>query len=306
MNNGTIQDSNFRRALNTRLLDDQQPAPEAMPRETGPLDFGLGAPWVVELHIHDTPLTVRVNVNRQIVIGRSDVRAGIYPDLDLTPYEGLDKGVSRRHAAFIAEPDRLMLMDLGSTNGTFVNGQRLQPRRPYRLRHGDEVHIGRIRIDVMLVVVPTHHNVLHGQPWVRLRPVAQAGNGQRVLVGEDNPEVSQALSTVLVGAGYDVQIVQEMSGAFYTITCRMPDVIVLNLDVNDVNGLELCRYARRVVNGQTTSIILISADTSQAHVQEVMNAGVDVLLGKPVGVDELIRVINSVTQDTSAEIKRRE
>ena len=283
--------------LKTRVLVEHPEAPLAAPRETGPLDVGLGAPWVVELQIHDTPLTVRVSVNRQIVIGRSDVRASIFPDLDLTPYDGLDKGVSRRHAAFIAEPDRLMLMDLGSTNGTFVNDQRLQAHRPYRLRHGDEVMIGRVRIDVTLVVVPTYETQTHEQPWVRMRPFAQSGNGERVLVVDDNPEVSATLENVLTRAGYEVQVVQEMAGAFYAVTCRMPDVIVFNLNECDINGLELCRYARRMMNDMYTPIILISSDTGNDQVGEIMNAGVDILLSKPLGVDELIRAINSVTQD---------
>ena len=299
MSEEPIHSTGPRHLLKTRLLDEHPDAPLAAPRETGPLDVGLGAPWVVELHIHDTPLTVRVNVNRQIVIGRSDVRAGIFPDLDLTPYDGLDKGVSRRHAAFIAETDRLMLMDLGSTNGTFVNGQRLQAHRPYRLRHGDEVMIGRIQIDVMLVVVPTYETQMHEQPWVRMRPFPQAGTGERVLIVDDNPEVAGTLNNVLTRAGYEVQVVQEMAGAFYAVTCRMPDVIVLNLNESDINGLELCRYARRVMNDLYTPIILISSDTDSEQVGEVMNAGVDILLSKPLGVDELIRAINSVTQNSS-------
>lgn len=52
------------------------------------------------------------------------------------------EGISRQHARLQREPQGWALIDLGSTNGTYVNGQRLPPRDPYLLRPGDQVAIG--------------------------------------------------------------------------------------------------------------------------------------------------------------------
>lgn len=294
------QSRNIEQLLRTRKLvhqDLQEDGPFAPPRQTGPLDAGLGPPWVVELRIHDTPITIRLEVEKELSIGRSDVGTETYPDLDMTPYGGLDKGVSRQHAALLADARQLMLVDHNSTNGTFVNGLRLRPDLPFRLRHGDTIHLGQLRIEVHLQVTPVHERAFMGQPWVRLHREPGAGNGQRVLMIENNEDVSATLKTILSRAGYTVQIVPDMGGAFYAVTQRVPDVIVvLNLGFSDANGLALCNTIRRVTQDAAVPMIVVSEDDNTHIVQDVMEAGIDVFLGKPVGVNELVRVINSMTQ----------
>ena len=56
-----------------------------------------------------------------------------------------DKGVSRRHAKLSIAPGGLLLEDLGSTNGTFVNGERIASQR---LQDGDRVTVGRVSFTV--------------------------------------------------------------------------------------------------------------------------------------------------------------
>ncbi|MFC1961418.1 response regulator [Chloroflexota bacterium] len=299
---GQSQSDLLMELLRTRAITETLDTPLAGPRQTGPLDAGLGAPWVVELRIQGAPFAARMEVTERIIIGRSDVSSNAYPDIDLTPYGGRDKGVSRQHAALLAGADRLLLVDLGSTNGTFVNEQRLAAQKPYRLRHGDAVRLGEINIEVLLDVVPVHEDVLQAQPWVRRNNVAQGGQGQRVLIVEGNPNISEALQTILTRLDYNVQVVQEMAEAFYAVTRRLPDVIVVNLDVSNINGLELCRYIQRLAHREYVPLIIISDKTDQAHVEEVMNAGVDVFLGKPIGVNQLVRAISSITQKATHEI----
>jgi pSer/pThr/pTyr-binding forkhead associated (FHA) protein len=66
------------------------------------------------------------------------------PDVDLTAYAGYRMGVSRRHAAVRLQDKQLHLSDLGSSNGTFINGARLIAHRPYQLRDGDEIRLGQM------------------------------------------------------------------------------------------------------------------------------------------------------------------
>ncbi|MDX1995701.1 MAG: FHA domain-containing protein [bacterium] len=84
-----------------------------------------------------------------IVLGRTDLNARFHPDVDLTPYGALDRGVSRGHARLHMEDDKLYVTDLGSTNGTFLAGKRLAPEEPTQLRKGDELLLGRLAIQVL-------------------------------------------------------------------------------------------------------------------------------------------------------------
>ena len=82
--------------------------------------------------------------SERIVFGRADARHAPEHFLDLTPYQAHDKGVSRLHAAVSQMGHTLMLTDLGSTNGTFLNEQRLMPNQPRILRDGDMIRLGHL------------------------------------------------------------------------------------------------------------------------------------------------------------------
>jgi len=81
------------------------------------------------------------------LIGRSHVNRGIIVDVDLTP---LDPGtiVSRRHASIEFQKKQYVLIDLGSNNGTWLNGERLTPRQEYPLHEGDVIVFARKGVKV--------------------------------------------------------------------------------------------------------------------------------------------------------------
>ena len=78
----------------------------------------------------------------ELLVGRFDEASGIEPEVDMTPHGGLDAGVSRRHALLLYEGDAWLVMDLDSTNGTFVNGQELAPKTRTPLNDGDKIEFG--------------------------------------------------------------------------------------------------------------------------------------------------------------------
>ncbi len=84
----------------------------------------------------------------EAVIGRLDATRGVFPNIDLTPEGGLEGGVSRRHARIHKQKTQYFIEDLGSANGTFLNGQRLTPYLPHPLHDNDELQLGRVRIQV--------------------------------------------------------------------------------------------------------------------------------------------------------------
>ena len=143
----------------TSLLDDHVPAP-VMPdteRDARASTSRLAAPWRLLMQIGgENQTTVGIEVKGRIVLGRGDPVANYYPDLDLSPYGGQEGGVSRRHATIIQDDENkaLYLEDLGSTNGTRINGFSLESRRRYRLRDGDELEFGKVQMILRFVRSP--------------------------------------------------------------------------------------------------------------------------------------------------------
>jgi serine/threonine protein kinase len=78
-------------------------------------------------------------------IGRRDPRRQHYPDLDLAEH---DRGIaSRNHAQINRSGDHFTLTDVGSTNGTLLNGTIIPHNQPQRLRSGDRIKIGEVEIE---------------------------------------------------------------------------------------------------------------------------------------------------------------
>lgn len=110
---------------------------------TATFEHGMG----LRLDVEGSPDPMHFTPRPETIFGRRDPATGDKPDIDLTPYAGYRMGVSRRHAAIRpGDESGLDLWDLGSSNGTFLNGQRLSAHRPYRLRDGDEIRLGQMVI----------------------------------------------------------------------------------------------------------------------------------------------------------------
>jgi len=82
-------------------------------------------------------------------LGRFELGLKNPDEVDLTPYGAADRGVSRFHAKMHIADDTLYITDLGSTNGTYLGGKRLEPNLPTELHKGDELLLGRLAIQVM-------------------------------------------------------------------------------------------------------------------------------------------------------------
>lgn len=87
-----------------------------------------------------------------VIVGRT--LAGSSPDLDLEEYGAEEKGVSRQHAVLRPSKSSLYLIDLYSTNGTFVNGSKLSPSVAQKLASKDIISFGRLHFVVRILLPP--------------------------------------------------------------------------------------------------------------------------------------------------------
>lgn len=90
------------------------------------------------------PLQVRFKSEAEQLIGRVTSKAAINPQIDLTQFGGEAMGVSRMHAAIMLQNNALLLADIGSTNGTYINGKSLVAQEIYTVQDRDEVRFGHL------------------------------------------------------------------------------------------------------------------------------------------------------------------
>ncbi len=120
-----------------------------VPRTAPPISLNN---WVT-LHLLDSGQILPLTDRNEFTLGRITDGQPIMPDIDLAPYQAYTSGVSRLHAVIKRAGDRVSLMDLGSSNGTYINGKRLNPNIEQVLYNGDVVALGKLKIQVLLNTV---------------------------------------------------------------------------------------------------------------------------------------------------------
>ncbi len=95
----------------------------------------------------DTPISIQVE--KEFVLGRKMTGEMDESFIDLRPFGAYENGVSRRHAMIRRSADGYEILDLGSTNGTWIEKQRIVPNRPYPLKSGSRIFLGRLQLLVV-------------------------------------------------------------------------------------------------------------------------------------------------------------
>jgi len=88
------------------------------------------------------------------VLGRAG-KGGEPPDVDLTRYRAAKLGTSRRHAMLRPTADKLFLIDLGSTNGTTINGVWLETNMAREVHHNDTIGLGKLYLTLKILTRPS-------------------------------------------------------------------------------------------------------------------------------------------------------
>jgi len=126
-------------------------------RTAGTSVFTPGMLLRIEVEGGSTPIIIKPKAE-DMILGRRDPTTGATPEVDLTAYAGYRMGVSRRHSSLALENNQLTLWDLGSSNGTFINGNRLTPHQPSPLRDGDEVRLGQMVLRLFFQNAPGNNS----------------------------------------------------------------------------------------------------------------------------------------------------
>ena len=106
-----------------------------------------------------------------------------------------------------------------------------------------------------------------------------------MLLVEDEPEVAEVLSTALTARGYDVLTSITGRHALDTASLEEPDIVILDLGLPDLDGVDVCRHLRR---WYTNPIVVLSADGAEDRKIAALDEGADDYITKPFSMPELL------------------
>ena len=119
----------------------------------------------------------------------------------------------------------------------------------------------------------------------------------RILLVDDEPNILGTLAPLLRGRGYEVHTAMNGRAALETIDREKPDLIVLDLGLPDIDGVEVCRQIRDSLN---VPIVVLSARGAEGDKVRALDVGADDYVTKPFGAEELLARIRAALRRSDA------
>jgi two-component system KDP operon response regulator KdpE len=130
-------------------------------------------------------------------------------------------------------------------------------------------------------------------------PTAPGDEKGRVLVVDDEPQITRVLRTVLTSQGYEVRTAAEGEAALANFREWRPELVITDLFMPHMDGVELCRRIRAVSN---VPIIVLSVKGEERTKVEALDSGADDYVTKPFGIDELLARVRAALRRGAGEV----
>jgi len=117
---------------------------------------------------------------------------------------------------------------------------------------------------------------------------------KKIIIVEDQLDIADLLEDMLSIDGYQLIKIHSSTGALSVIRAENPDVVLLDIMMPDVSGLEVLRFMRREPGLQKTPVVIVSARTLPADIRIGLEAGATAYLTKPVDVGVLRKTVAEV------------
>jgi two-component system, OmpR family, KDP operon response regulator KdpE len=120
----------------------------------------------------------------------------------------------------------------------------------------------------------------------------------KILVVDDDPQIRRVMKATLVGHNYEVVEARTGEDALETIPKESPNLILLDMNMPGMGGLETCRTIR---NASDTPVIILSVRNTERDKVAALDAGADDYVTKPFGIEELLARIRAALRRSSTE-----
>lgn len=251
-------------------------------------------PWVLQLRVVGTPEVLNIRLSdKPLIVGRQATPDQPKPDIDLNPFQGFEKGVSRKHARIRAENNIVTLTDLNSSNGTFISGKKLHPGLNYPLNQGDSVRLGQLKLTVQFHVVPRDTTRPLRPPPERKPPAEDKKKQRHLLVIEDDMDVAYAYRVLFEKSGYKVSITDDPAEVMMFLKKVKPDAVITDYLLEGHMPLDIVHLIRQELP-DTVPLIVISGMTGGHLRSKVIGNGADAFMGKPVHLDQVLTKVEEL------------
>ena len=117
---------------------------------------------------------------------------------------------------------------------------------------------------------------------------------QKILIVDDDPHILMPLEFLMIKNGYEVLIARNGTEALHIIETFIPDVVLLDIMMPDVNGYDICQHIKATDALKASKVVFISAKTTEEDIKKGYEYGASLYLGKPFSTRELVKQIKAL------------
>lgn len=138
------------------------------------------------------------------------------------------------------------------------------------------------------------------------RKARQQGNGvARIIYIEDDPLIGDVVKDILTAAGHLIGVVPHGTLGFDTVAFKKPELVILDLGLPGMSGLEVLTELRRLPATYLTPILVLTANRDEAVAEQAMGAGASSVMTKPFEPQDLIARVDEVLRNNPFSLTDR-
>lgn len=119
---------------------------------------------------------------------------------------------------------------------------------------------------------------------------------KRVLIAEDEPNIAESLTFLLERAGFDVAVAPDGKRALDTVRDALPDVLVLDVMLPELDGYEILRRLRAGEETATLPVLMLTAKGQPQDRETALACGADIFMTKPFANSEIVAAVESLAE----------
>lgn len=117
---------------------------------------------------------------------------------------------------------------------------------------------------------------------------------KKVLVVDDDPYILMSLEFLMKKSGYEVMIARNGTEALELVEKQMPDIVLLDIMMPDVDGYQICKHIKKSDTLKHTKVVFMSAKTKESDIQKGYDLGASLYIIKPFSTREIVKQIKEL------------
>ncbi len=117
---------------------------------------------------------------------------------------------------------------------------------------------------------------------------------QKILVVDDDPYILMSLEFLMKKNGYNVLVARNGTEAMQIIKDFIPDIVLLDIMMPDVNGYEICKYIKSSKKLSHCKVVFLSAKSSEADIKKGYDLGASLYISKPFSTRTIVKQLKEL------------